>query len=88
MTYTHMNCLDQNPVHCRSVWDSAGEVVRKRMSLGSQLLLSHVRGGVYLSCYCCRSVVVVSSDEVLSKELLRSRGTGVVQCFARFDPHK
>ena len=39
-------------------------------------------------CYCCRSVAVVSSDEVLSKELLRSRGIGVIQCFTGFDPHE
>lgn len=84
-----MNCLDQNlPVRCRSVWDSPEEAVRKLMSLRSQLLLLHIRGGVYVSCYCCRSVAVVSSDEVLSKDLLRSRGIGVIQCFAGFDPHQ
>lgn len=58
------------------------------MSLGSQLLLLHVRGGVYMLCYCCRSVAVVSSDDVLSKELLRSRDIGVIQCFAGFNPHE
>lgn len=79
MAYTPENCLDQNPPVCSgSVWDSAGDVVRK-LSLGFQLLLLHVHGGVYLSFYCCRSVAVVSPNDVLlSKGLLRSAGIGVI----------
>lgn len=51
----------------------------RKLSLGFQLLLLHVHGGVYLSFYCCRSVAVVSPNDVLlSKGLLRSAGIGVI----------
>lgn len=58
VAHTQVNCLDQNPpVHYSSAWVSAGEAVRKLVSLGSQLLLLHVRVCVCVLC-CCGCIIL------------------------------
>lgn len=58
VAHTQVNCLDQNPpVHCRSAWASAGEAVRKLVSLESQLLLLHARVCVCVLC-CCSCIIL------------------------------